>query len=151
MIDELVAPNFRLSEFVDSDTATRLGLDNTPPSEAMANIRNVLAPGMQSVRDCLREGVFMCSGYRSLLVNRAIGSADTSQHIQGTAGDFKSPAFGMPDTIVRCLMEHRDRVRYDQLICEGTWVHVSFSPNPRGEVLLAHFSPGKKTTYTVFA
>ncbi len=147
MIDERIVPAFWLSEFLQSDTASRLRLDNTPLPSELANIRNLLAPGMQSVRDCLGQPVFVSSGYRSPEVNRAVGGAVNSQHTQGQAADFKCPAFGMPSTIVQYLMRHSTQVRYDQLICEGTWVHISFAARPRGEVLTAHFGAGG-TTYT---
>jgi zinc D-Ala-D-Ala carboxypeptidase len=149
MIDEKITPGFWLSEFLQSDTATRLGVDNTPDAAALANIRTLLAPGMQSVRDCLGQPVFISSGYRSPAVNRAVGGAANppSQHTTGQAADFKCPAFGLPITLARYLVAHGGEVHFDQLICEGTWVHISFSPKPRGHVLTAHFGPGG-TTYT---
>lgn len=147
MIDEHIVPGFWLSEFLQSDTASRLRLDNTPLPTEMANIRNLLAPGMQSVRDCLMQPVFISSGYRSPEVNRAVGGAVNSQHTQGQAADFKCPAFGMPITIARYILARSTQVRFDQLICEGTWVHISFAQQPRGQVLTAHFGPGG-TTYT---
>ena len=147
MIDERIVPGFWLSEFLQSDTAARQQLDNTPLPTEMANIRHLLAPGMQSVRDCLGQAVFVTSGYRSPVVNRAVGGAVNSQHTQGLAADFKCPAFGMPTTIVQYLLRHSTQVRYDQLIQEGSWVHISFSPTPRGEVLTAHFA-ASGTTYT---
>ena len=147
MIDERIVPNFWLSEFLHSDTAERLHLDNTPLPSEMANIRNLLAPGMQSVRDCLAAPVFITSAYRSPEVNRAVRGAKNSQHAQGLAADFKAPGFGMARTIVKHLMAHSGAVRFDQLIHEGTWVHISFAQHPRGEVLTAHFGPNG-TTYT---
>lgn len=35
------------------DMAVRQGLDNTPKATELANIRNILAPGLQQVRDIL--------------------------------------------------------------------------------------------------
>lgn len=147
MIDEKLVPSFWLSEFLQSETAERFGLDNTPLPTEMANIRNLLAPGMQSVRDCLLHPVQITSGYRSPEVNRAVRGAVNSQHTQGQAADFKCPSFGMPLTIAKYLMTHQSQVRFDQLIWEGTWVHISFSRDPRGQTLTAHFGAGG-TTYT---
>lgn len=53
----------------------------------------------------------------------------------------------MPITIASYILAHGSQVRYDQLICEGSWLHISFAPKPRGQVLTAHFGPGG-TTYT---
>ncbi len=147
MIDEQITPNFWLSEFLESETADRFTIDNTPLPDDLANIRTMLAPGMQSVRDCLGTPVFITSGYRSFEVNRAVRGSRRSQHTQGLAADFKAPAFGMARTIVRHLMAHSTAVRFDQLIHEGRWVHISFSKQPRGQVLTAHFGPNG-TTYT---
>jgi putative chitinase len=38
------------------------------------------------------------------------------------------------------LVRHMAALKFDQLIAEGRWVHVSFSPRPRNQVLTAHFS-----------
>jgi len=146
------APNFELVEFTRSKKAGELGLDNTPTPQAQRNIETLLAPGMQRARDLLGCPIIVAtgggSGYRSPAVNRAVGGVETSQHMQGLASDWTSPKFGTPLEIARYLAEHADVIRFDQLILEGTWVHTSFTGNPRGEVLTAHFVPGSKTQYT---
>jgi len=142
------AINFTLSELLLSQTATRLHLDNTPPPQALARIEQILAPGLQRVRYLLRCPVFVSSGYRSPAVNSAVGGAVASQHTLGLAADIVVPGFGSPQTVARVIAEHGDLIRYDQLILEGgEWVHVSFAPQPRGDVLTAHFDAGG-TRYT---
>ncbi len=149
MIDEIVQGHFRLSEFLRSDTAVRQGLDNTPKAVDLANIRNVLAPGMQRVRDSLGLPVLITSGYRSAEVNAAIGGSKSSQHSQGLAADFISPAFGTPRQVVQYLMERSGEIRFDQLIFEGSWVHISFVAGaPRSQVLTAHFMRGGGVSYS---
>lgn len=146
--DQRVGPDFWLSEFLFSQTATRLGIDNTPQGMALANIINILGPGMQRVRDLLGTPVFISSGFRCPELNRKIGGSEISQHMVGLAADFTSPQFGLPSTIAHYLMEREPVLRYDQLILEGRWVHISFNGvRPRGEVLTAHFTP-KGVTYT---
>lgn len=149
MPDERVGSFFWLSEFLRSDTATRLGLVNRPGPAELANIRQVLAPGMERVRNLLGVPVQITSGFRAPDVNAAVGGASTSQHTQGLAADFIAPEWGTPRTIVRELMVHAPDLRFDQLIFEGTWVHVSFTAGqPRGEVLTAHFMPGQPVSYS---
>jgi len=143
MIDERLQQSFRLSEFLRSDTAVRRGLDNVPKPTEMANIRHVLAPGMQRVRNCLGVPVHITSGYRSPEVNRAVGGSGNSQHSQGLAADFVAPEFGLPRAVARYLMERSAEIRYDQLIWEGAWVHISFvADRPRSQALTAHFAAG---------
>ena len=149
LLDHQISTSFRLSEFLRSESAQRHGIDNTPDAVALANIRNVLGPSMQRVRDLLETPVFVTSGYRSPQVNEVIRGSRNSQHLQGLAADFVSPQFGSPRAICRHLLQHPDLIRWDQLIWEGTWVHISFlgAGRPRGEVLTAHFTAGS-VTYT---
>lgn len=146
MTDERVTPSFWLSEFFKSETAQRKGIDNTPSPEALANIRTLLGPGMQRIRELLGCPVLISSGYRSEALNRSIGGSRTSQHSKGQASDFTAPSFGDPLKVCRELLKHRDSIGFDQLIYEGTWAHCSFSQVPRGQVLTARFGPDG-TTY----
>jgi hypothetical protein len=139
-LDELVTANFALSEFVVSDTAARLGIDNTPPALALATLRNVLIPAMQQVRDLLMVPVIVKSGYRCPRLNAAVRGAPGSDHVTGHAADFVAPAYGAPRAVCQRLVDLQERVRFDQLIWEGGWVHISFAPRRRNQVLTAHFS-----------
>lgn len=140
MTDERLTADFHLSEFIRSQTADRRGLDNTPTASAMGNIRNFLAPGMQEVRDLINAPIHISSGYRSPIVNAAIGGSSKSQHMDGMACDFTAPFFGTPKDIARVIAA--SRIKFDQLIMEGTWVHISFAATPRLQILTAHFTNG---------
>lgn len=140
MTDERIVPSFWLSEFFKSDTAARKRIDNTPKTLHLANIKNILAPGMQRVRELLGVPVHINSGYRSEALNEAVGGSLRSQHSMGLAADFTAPSFGDPLKICRKILEHRREINFDQLIFEGTWVHISFSPTPRDMVLRATFT-----------
>lgn len=130
----MLSPHFSLPEFVLSQEAARRGIDNTPPADILPALYRT-AQGLEAVR--IRLGgapMLISSGYRCLDLNRAIGSKDTSQHVQGEAADFTAPRFGGPLEIVSALKD--SGVEYDQLILEyakggGGWVHVSFSAAPR--------------------
>jgi hypothetical protein len=145
VIDERLTTSFWLSEFLRSDQATRKGIPNIPAPAEMQNIRGILAPGMQQVRDTLRSPVHITSGYRSPELNRVVGGAANSQHMQGLAADFVCPTLGSPRTVAEWLLAHAINLQFQQLIFEGDWVHIGFPPpgeRPKKQVLTAHFGPG---------
>lgn len=141
MLDTPITRHFHLSEFVVSDTAARLGIDNTPPAQVLATLTNVLVPAMQQVRDLLGVPVIVKSGYRCPLLNSAVRGSPSSQHCDGHACDFVAPGFGSAQVVARHLVKHMAALHFDQLIFEGGWVHISFAPRPRNQVLTAHFTP----------
>lgn len=144
MIDKRLAPNFWLSEFLHSETAVRLSIDNTPPQTVLANLEAIVGPGMQRLRDILGVPIVISSGYRSPVLNRHIGGSKTSAHMRGLAVDFTVPTYGTPRKVIERMVEYAPEIRYDQAILEGgRWVHVAW-PEPgakaRGELLTAVFS-----------
>jgi len=137
--------HFALAELTASSTALRRGIDNTPDAPTIANLSRITAPGMEAVRALLGCPITVLSGYRSPVLNEAVGGSKTSAHVRGYAVDFICPEYGNPREIVTCI--EQSNIRFDQIIFEGTWVHISFDPIQRGQILTAHFSAGK-ATYT---
>lgn len=137
----LLSKHFSLEEF----TTTQIrGLDNTPNDIVLAHLR-VTATRMENIRDLLNHPVIILSGYRSPKVNQRVGGAKNSAHLEGYAADFICPRFGSPLEVCREIMRHERK--FDQLIYEGTWTHISFSPLQRGNLLTAHFTDAG-TTYS---
>ena len=132
--------NFSYDELTASDTAVRLGIDNTPDYHALGNL-HILAEGLERIRAALGMPVIVSSGYRSPKLNAAVRGSPTSAHLAGLAADFRAPKFGSPSAVARELQDQKYTIGFDQLILEfGQWVHVSFrDPNekPRGQVLTA--------------
>ena len=94
-----LTPNFTLEEFTFSETATRLGIDNTPSPEIAEELKRT-AEMLEQIRAILGgRPVRISSGYRCLPLNRQVRSADTSAHILGQAADFTVPQFGSPRAI----------------------------------------------------
>jgi zinc D-Ala-D-Ala carboxypeptidase len=141
-----LTPHFSLAELTASATAQRLGIDNTPPPNIVANLL-VAAQGMEGVRTVLGgKPIRVTSGHRCEALNHAVGGAPGSGHKKGWAIDFTCPDFGTPVHIVRAIAA--SDLRFDKCIQEGTWVHISFAPPLRRILLIAHFAPGKPTTYS---
>jgi uncharacterized protein YcbK (DUF882 family) len=130
--------HFTLAELSHSDTAIARHIDNTPPSYIMPKLLT-LALGLEQVRSLLGDKpIQISSGYRSMLLNAAIGSKSTSQHLSGCAADFTCPDFGTPAEIVVAIV--KSDIGYDQLISEdfmhSQWVHISFSSRNRRQALI---------------
>jgi len=141
----ILTPHFTLEELTHSLVAGRKNIDNTPSDRVIGNLLE-LAKGLERVRNILAVPMSVSSGFRCIELNRAIGSHDTSAHIEGWAADFIAPLFGKPIDIVRAI--ESSAIGFDQCIQEGTWVHISFDPRNRREVLTAHFDAAGTATYT---
>lgn len=138
-----LSEHFSLDELTASQTALRKGIDNTPPPVVTEKLR-MLAATLEQVRKLLGNNpIHISSGYRCLALNRAIGSGNLSAHVLGYAVDFTCPSFGAPKEVANKIAE--SPIRFDQLIYEGTWVHLSIDPRNRRELLTAHFKNGKVT------
>ncbi len=140
-----LSPHFTLEEMTASPQAQRLGIDNTPPPGAVQNLR-LLAAVLEELRQaCEGKPIHISSGYRCPTLNHLIGSKPTSAHIQGLAADFTVQDMSCLAVIHRAIDY---KVPYDQLIYEGTWVHLAIAPllvNNRSQVLTAHFKGGQVT------
>jgi len=125
-----LSPHFTLEEFT---VTQHRDIDNIPPDDLQPALHQTAA-GLESVRRLLDDhAVIVTSGYRSARLNRAVGGASHSAHVRGEAVDFICPEFGDVAAIVRRVAA--GPVRFDQLIDEGRWAHLSFDPRMRGEVL----------------
>ena len=132
-----LSEHFTLAEMVLSQTASRMGLDNTPTDVIIANLTKVCAV-MEKVRVLLGNNpISVTSGYRSPTVNAAVGGVGHSAHMDGLACDFLCPAFGGPQAVCSLLSQHLTELGLDQLIWEfDSWTHVGLSLTaPRHMVL----------------
>jgi hypothetical protein len=136
-----LSKNFTLEEFLVSQTATRHGIDMTPPDEVIDNLQRLVTGVMQPLRDEVAAGIFISSGFRPLELNTKIGGSKTSEHINGNACDFKvigQTPFDTAELIV--AME----LPFDQVIHEfGRWVHCGVRDILRAQELTAYKKDGK--------
>ncbi len=125
---------FKLEEFIQSEKATELGIDNTPPEDIKNTLLLTMA-SMERVRSALGFPIIVHSGYRCDELNKAVGGSPKSQHMKGEACDFICPGLGTPAIIATFLLPRMAEFGIDQMIMEGTWVHLSFTATPRKQVL----------------
>ena len=127
--------HFTLDELLHSQAAVRHGIRNDPDKAALANLHALVEHVLDPLREALGRPVVVSSGYRSPRVNRAVGGSASSQHVLGQAADITVPGMSVADVVakIRAL-----RLPFDQLIDEfGRWVHVSYGPRHRRQVLRA--------------
>ena len=148
--------HFTLEELCVSDYARRYGLDNTPKDAAALAALHRTARGLETVRAiCGGYPVMISSGYRSFEVNSGVGGVAGSDHTLGFAADFVIPLFGSPYEVCAAILAsgwakppEGGAFPFDQLIHEKRrWVHISFHPRARGQVLT--LPPGKGARYIV--
>jgi len=146
-----LSANFSLKELTKSDTATRLGIDNTPDEETIDNLKTLCDKVLQPVREHFGKSVTVNSGYRSPESNAAVGGSKTSDHCKGMAADIEIP--GVPNAeLAAWIMQN---LKYTQLILEfytpgipdSGWVHVSYDPNNLKKQELTATKVAGKTTY----
>ena len=126
-----LSPHFVLSEMTRSQTATRMGISNTPSDNEVDSLKALCRNVLEPVRTRYRVAFSPSSGYRSPALNSAIGGSSRSQHCKGEAVDFEIPHVSnwqVAKWIERNLI-------FDQLILEhyidsdpnSGWIHVSYT------------------------
>ena len=117
--------HFTIKELVRSDTATRLGINNTPPASAVKALNALVDNVLDPLRDAWGGPIHVNSGYRSPRLNRIVGGTPSSQHQRGEAADI---TVGSPARNRRLLaLIKRLDLPVDQCIDEKgcRWIHVS--------------------------
>ena len=146
-----LSANFTLKELTKSDTATRLGIDNTPDEATIENIKLLCQEVLQPIRDHFGKSVTVNSCFRSPESNAAVGGSKTSDHCLGRAADIEIDGIPNPE-LAQWIMDNLD---YTQLILEfytqgqpnSGWVHVSYDPNNIKIQELTAVKVAGKTTY----
>jgi hypothetical protein len=131
-----LSENFKLWEFVVSETASRDRINNTPQQVHIAHLRTLCQQILEPARKKLGP-LRITSGYRSPALNKAIGGSPTSAHMQGYAADV-NPLNVSKMEFAKWV---NNNCKFDQIILEfGTpsepaWIHVSCDPRGKQEVL----------------
>ena len=148
-----LSDNFYLNEFTKSDTAVRLGIDNTPTTHHLVNLKVLINKVLQPLRILLDEVITVNSGYRSELLNTAVHGSKTSAHCRGEAADIECHSMSNHD-LAKLITE---QYGFDQVILEfysesdphAGWVHVSYVNERlnRKQILIARKNSNNKIYY----
>lgn len=158
---EKISAHISLREAMESSTAQRLGIDNTPSDEIKEVMRRTAEAVFEPAREHFGCRIAVTSFFRSDELNAALSkdprvlASKKSQHRLGEAMDLNANVFG--GLTNKQLFEYlQGNVEFDQLIWEeGTdqepdWVHVSHvsgeGKNNRKEIL-RKFKKNNKTWY----
>lgn len=105
---------------------TNKNLPNVPDKVAEANLIQLVENVLDPLREKYGKPIKINSGYRSPLVNAAVGGAKNSDHLFGYASDITA---GNKTENAILFQLIRDNFNFRQLINEKdfSWVHVSFN------------------------
>lgn len=84
---------FRLSEFLESETAMALGIENFPDWSEVERMKKFANEVLDVIRSHWGQPLLVSSGYRVPELNVAVGGSPTSDHQNGLAVDIKLPSW----------------------------------------------------------
>ncbi len=127
---------FTIAELCASSTATAKDIDNTPTPGITQNLERLVANVLDPLREAWGKPIVVTSGYRCPELNKAVGGAKNSHHMQGMAADIST---GNKVDNRRLFQKILDLgLPFTQLIDEKgfSWIHVSYdTSNLKRQVL----------------
>ena len=85
---------------------------------------------------CCNLHITITSAKRTIAENEAAGGVPNSQHLIGEAIDFKPYGSTTYDILLEHIHYYSDNVDvFDQLILYPTFIHISFGPRRRHQVI----------------
>lgn len=134
-----LSKNFTLAEFTASETANKLGINNslnvTCDMCIIENLEDLCKWVLEPIRFRLGCPVYISSGYRCTRLNEAVGGSPNSDHRYGLAADiyFDDFADKWPEVVV--LLVCSSWIRFDQLIIYRNFLHIGIDSAMRRQVL----------------
>jgi len=150
----MISKHISYKEGTRSTTALRLGIDNEPNEEQLANMKLVANNVFEPLRVFINGPIKVNSFFRSPDLNKAIGGSTRSQHCKGQAIDIDD-TYGKA-TNAEMYWWIKENLDFDQMIWEfgnndnPDWVHVSYiSPDKNRNRCLKAYREDGKTKYKV--
>lgn len=136
-IDSFIDCNFKyftIDELTQSETAERLGIDNTPNEKQKVNMRLLILEILDPLREAYGKPIYVNSGFRCEELNIAVGGALNSHHKCNngySAADIT--AVNKRDNKRLFELVQEMNLPFCQLIWEGSneeypeWIHISYN------------------------
>ena len=124
---DIIMKYFSLCEMTKSDTARRLGIDNTPSDSIKNNLTLFIEKVLDSIREDWGSPISVSSGYRCPELNAKVGGAKTSGHLYGYCADLqvKGDLRKFSCFVIEWMKDHH--MKFDELLFERsgnvTWLH----------------------------
>ena len=149
----MISKHISEKEATKSVTALRLGIDNTPNGDAIANMKELAEKVFEPLREWVGGPIKINSMYRSPALNEAIGGSSKSQHCckGGAAAIDVDDIYGYKTNAEMFEWIKENLKSFDQMIWEfgnednPDWVHVSYvsEDKNRNRILKAVRDDGK--------
>ena len=114
--------HFKWSELI----TTSQNLDNSPTSdEHLANLAN-LWQALNFLREEFGHPIIINSAYRTEAVNKAVGGARKSFHLQGRAADIRPKDAYRLEQLYKLICSQKKKYNsFNEVIKYETFIHVS--------------------------
>lgn len=149
-----ISNHISYKEATKSNTAERLGIDNTPNEYVLTNMHAIAENIFEPLREWVDRPIAINSFYRCEELNKAIGGSSKSQHCEGRAIDIDDTLGGA--TNAEMFNYIKENLNFDQLIWEfgddtnPNWVHVSYvSEDQNRKRCLKAIKVNGKTQYII--
>ena len=127
---------FSISELTASDKAAQYNINNMPDIHSLDNMLELIYYVLQPLREIIKKPMKITSGFRNSEVNKLVGGAKNSQHLNGQAADFKVD--GMTPAAVIEIVK-KSGIEFDQVINEyNQWTHISFNKGKNRKQVLKY-------------
>ena len=132
----MISKHIALQEAIESQTALRLGIKNTPNEVELEAMKYVAENLFEPIREWYSKPIIVSSFYRCRELNKAVKGSLTSGHVLGNSIDISAGSKAENKKIFDFIK--LSGLDFDQVINEYnyTWIHISLKKgNNRKQIL----------------
>ena len=136
---------FTIGELSQSNEADKRGIPNHPNTAQKMNMEKLIDRVLDPIRSLYGKPIYVNSGFRCMTLNKVVGGAKNSQHVEGKAADITGGSKEANKKIwdvIMFLFQEGD-IEFDQCLNEKpdkdgnpSWIHISYNEdNNRCQIL----------------